>query len=483
MSSFNNLLSRARILSEGNRSPWASAHPSFGTITKPMSDSGLSSAPLHTMQFIRELLYNLDIISHEELQMLKKPNDFAGKKQALLQVLKAKENEINAKSAEIEEMVLNTLDNFISEMRLRNVGKYDAQAQAKAEARAQAAAKASAKEIAKQMRQVKSGKEMDDALTDIITDESILVKVSIAWFLKGIEYDLGEPGFDIDEAALEKVMQETKGINTLSALRTYIRGLAVKPETHKIASYLQASIKPIEDFIKGKTSVEDEEMSMGAEEEEGKQEDKYFNQLKDAMAQAASRSGKQVEVIDGSEAIRRIKSGQITESSRTPRNIAAAMAAGTIFTGLGNFANNAIKNPSTFTNVASEVAGMFSSGNQEFLKKLNESDLAKVKKAMKGVTDAGTQVKLNPSAGTFKHSYQEAKQNLDNLVEGLRKQYKIDPSIKFVFENTSYTSMYLTEEASKNKSRVGQINESVSFKQKYKPKTSYQLEELRRYGL
>ena len=126
---------------------------------------------------------------------------------------------------------------------------------------------------------------------------------------------------------------------------------------------------------------------------------------------------------------------------------------------------------------------MFSSGNQEFLKKLNESDLAKVKKAMKGVTDAGTQVKLNPSAGTFKHSYQEAKQNLDNLVEGLRKQYKIDPSIKFVFENTSYTSMYLTEEASKNKSRVGQINESVSFKQKYKPKTSYQLEELRRYGL
>ena len=54
--------------------------------------------------------------------------------------------------------------------------------------------------------------------------------------------------------------------------------------------------------------------------------------------------------------------------------------------------------------------------------------------------------------------------------------------------NTNSTSMYLTEQASKDARNKGSrkdkdSNQSQSFKERYKPKTHWQLEELRRYGL
>jgi len=49
----------------------------------------------------------------------------------------------------------------------------------------------------------------------------------------------------------------------------------------------------------------------------------------------------------------------------------------------------------------------------------------------------------------------------------------------------SYTAQYLTEQPTTTKKAkpLSTIQESVSFKDKLKPKTSWQLEELRRYGL
>lgn len=47
----------------------------------------------------------------------------------------------------------------------------------------------------------------------------------------------------------------------------------------------------------------------------------------------------------------------------------------------------------------------------------------------------------------------------------------------------SYTSHYMTNQSSKDKRNVKVVQESISFKERFKPKTSDQLEELRRYGL
>ena len=47
----------------------------------------------------------------------------------------------------------------------------------------------------------------------------------------------------------------------------------------------------------------------------------------------------------------------------------------------------------------------------------------------------------------------------------------------------SYTSMWMTDQKASDKRNVKTVTESVSFKERFKPKTSDQLEELRRYGL
>jgi hypothetical protein len=249
MSSFNNLLSRAYLLAEAKISPYASAHPSFGAITSKMRAGGLSSAPLDTIKFIREVLYYLDIIGDEELNAIKRAPGFTGKKQAMLGVLKAKQQEINARTQEIADRVTSTLDDFINGVGT-NRGREE-----------KYAAQAAAQEMASQMRQTKSGKEMDDALTDIIADESLLVRTAVAKILADIQKNLGEPGFDIEEEALSEVIDYSSKINNLATLKSFIQQIANEPGYEKIAAYLSAAVRPISQ------GTEDEEMQEDAEDE------------------------------------------------------------------------------------------------------------------------------------------------------------------------------------------------------------------------
>ena len=83
MSSFKDLLARVSFLNEAKVSPYSGAHPSFAKITSKMKAGGLSSAPLDTIKFIREVLYHLDIIDDQELIMIKKAPGFTGKKIAI----------------------------------------------------------------------------------------------------------------------------------------------------------------------------------------------------------------------------------------------------------------------------------------------------------------------------------------------------------------------------------------------------------------
>ena len=113
MSSFNALVKRVQILGEAKTSPYAAAHSSFGGVTKQMRAGGLSSAPLDTIKFIREILFNLDVITNEELETVKSAKGFTGKKQAMLAVLRANQDGINAKADDITQAVESSLDNFI----------------------------------------------------------------------------------------------------------------------------------------------------------------------------------------------------------------------------------------------------------------------------------------------------------------------------------------------------------------------------------
>lgn len=229
---FDSLYNRMNIISE-RKSPYAGSHPSFGDITSKMRASGLSSAPLDTIKFIRETLYHLDIINDEELSSIKRAPGFSGKKTAMLAILKSKQAEINSKADEIAKRVEETLDNFIS-----GVG-VDRGSEEKY------AAQSGAHEIEKQMKKVKAGKKMKDALDDIVSDESLLVKASVAKVLNGILEDLGEPGLDIDEEALAEVIGYSDNINTVEELKDFISQIAEEPGYEKIAAYLSSAVKPI----------------------------------------------------------------------------------------------------------------------------------------------------------------------------------------------------------------------------------------------
>lgn len=470
MSSFSNLLSRAYLLAEARISPYAAAHPSFGNVTTPMSDRGLSSAPLHTMQFIREILYNLDIITHDELLLLKKPATFSGKKQALLQMLRDKEREINAKTKEIEERVSDTLDNFINEMMLRNEEKYVAQA--------------AAKEVAKQMRQARSGKQMDDALTDIVTDDSILVRSAVAQILNNIEMNLGEPGFDIEEDALREVVDYSDQINSLPTLKAYIRKIAVEPGKEKIASYLYSAVKPISQYISAgnvQVSVEDEEMQgyAGDEAEEGEGSGSFEGLAQDygdtsLVPEVKQAQLKVLDMLTGSGASGTEK--YVTESLRGALagvGLAAAAVGGSkVAPYVGDAGREVVR-------VAKDINSK--GGNEEFLNQItNPNDRKMVKDELKALKYAGRDAELSGKSSAVMHQ----RLKFGEIERQMRTKYKISPEIKLTTESTTpNTALYLTEQIKKDSFYKPSKETPVTFKNKYKPKTHWQLEELRSYGL
>ena len=240
MSSFDNFYTRLQSLNEARKSPVEALVPGATGVTKQMRSAGLSSAPLDTIRFIRELLFNLDVISEEELNAVKMSKGFTGKKQAMLKVLQGNQDAINAKSDEIAQTIESTLDDFISGMganRSREE-KY--------------AAQAAAQELAAQARAAKSGKEMDDALADVISDEKLIIKASLAKAIQELEDLPG--GEDISPDVLNEIKKFAPKINTIEQLESFVKQLSAMEEYQLPAAYLSITVKAI------KGGMEDIEM-------------------------------------------------------------------------------------------------------------------------------------------------------------------------------------------------------------------------------
>ncbi len=240
MSSFDNFYTRLQSLNEARKSPVEALVPGATGVTKQMRSAGLSSAPLDTIRFIRELLFNLDVISEEELNVVKMGKGFTGKKQAMLKVLQDNQDAINAKSDEIAQTIESTLDDFISGMganRSREE-KY--------------AAQAAAQELAAQARAAKSGKEMDDALADVISDEKLIIKASLAKAIQELEDLPG--GEDISPDVLNEIKKFAPKINTIEQLESFVKQLSAMEEYQLPAAYLSSTVKAI------KGGMEDIEM-------------------------------------------------------------------------------------------------------------------------------------------------------------------------------------------------------------------------------
>ena len=159
---FNDLINRADFLTEAKKSPYGKYHSSFGGVTKDLRSAGFSSAPLDTINFIRTTLYNLHLISDEELAAAKKGAGFAAKKKNLLALLDAKEDIIEKNKDKIAKAVESDLATYIKRSAV-NRGKEDKYAAQKAENETKEAARKLAKDI-------KAGVDVGDAVDDTVED-------------------------------------------------------------------------------------------------------------------------------------------------------------------------------------------------------------------------------------------------------------------------------------------------------------------------
>ena len=515
MSSFKNLLNRVSVLIEGKVSPYSGSHPSFSNITSKMRAGGLSSAPLDTINFIRKVLYMLDIIDDQENIALKKAPKFTGKKQAMLNTLKAKQSEINAKAEEIAARVSSTLDDFINGMGV-NRGREE-----------KYAAQAAAQEMASQMRQVKSGKQMDDALTDIVSDETILIKSAVAKILSSIESNLGEPGFDIESEALIEVIDFTDKIDSLAKLKSFIQQISNEPGYEKIAAYLSSAVRPISQ------GIEDEEMIdyESTEEEEGMESLEMYNVSEDeydsATGEVIEGEADTVWVGDDGEDVDGVVTYTATKNPRTGK-IDIQLTGGYV-TGNNPSARvddsyiDLIISTSDYNEdqmadalADAEVQFYIASEEEESNSKPDYLDFDKdgdkdepMKSALKYKDEEEEsrveQVKnytvhfgVNGEVKKVDHSDRSAHVDTALVNKYLREgfplsracaaatSYPNDPNPlhdEAGMLGESYTSTYMVEQTRKDSYGTKRQEVGQSFKERYKPKTSYQLDELRRYGV
>jgi hypothetical protein len=488
-----------------------------------MRAGGLSSAPLDTIKFIREVLYYLDIINDEELNLIKRSDGFTGKKQAMLSVLKAKQQEINAKTQEIADRVTSTLDDFINGVGA-NRGREE-----------KYAAQAAAQEMASQMRQAKSGKEMDDALTDIVSDEAVTVRTSVAMTLIDILKNANEPDFNIDTKALDEVISDSRSIRSIASLKSFVNQISSDPRKTKIAAYLSAIIKPISQ------GTEDEEMQEDAEDDfdlgQSEDYDPGYSELPDRELQAFADELGFTATEPGpntyNSRMYEIEDLYVSEDGAVYlgkyNNPRFPYFVGYEYGRVSADSPSKLEEPIRRILAGEDPEDEFLTGEdpEEEEYKASKADinndgeledwekgLAK-KRGFKGIPNEEEESKfVDVKSGRFTVEYGsnnkvlsvQANDRNDRgayidpilvnkyLDEGYPLTGAIAAAMSFPNEHgdrnedqmmmgESYTSMYLTEQTKKDSVYNPNKTKNQSFKDRYKPKTSWQLEELRRYGM
>ena len=450
MSSFNNLFNRMETLNEAKTSPYAAAHSSFGGVTKQMRAGGLSSAPLDTIKFIREILFNLDVISEEELQAVKSAKGFTGKKQAMLAVLRANQDAINAKTDEIAKTVESTLDDFIGGMGVNRSReeKY--------------AAQAASQEMAAEIRKAKSGKEMDDALTDIVSDEKLLVKASLAKAIQELE-DL-PAGEDLSTEIVDNIKKFAPKIDTIEQFEALVKQMGEMEEYQIPAYHLSGTVKAL------KGGLEDIEM----EDQEDPDEDGEHGSVEEHYPEEEDPK-QPLEPEDAEVSIKQEVLNACKERA-------------------GEFAHKAAGMAQACEEMHKEYTQMYEEygedGDQEkaeiFQKKMEIANNLAQYFATQSKFDAREDEEELTIESAYSTMYIKAPvmdENGKTSQDCKTQQYLTEAAEQEIEEAGLYTEGYLVEQKTTDSYIKSKPAQGQTFKERYKPKTSYQLEELRRYGL
>lgn len=484
MSSFDNFYTRLQSLNEARKSPVEALVPGATGVTKQMRSAGLSSAPLDTIRFIRELLFNLDVISEEELNAVKMSKGFTGKKQAMLKVLQGNQDAINAKSDEIAQTIESTLDDFISGMGVNRSReeKY--------------AAQAAAQELAAQARAAKSGKEMDDALADVISDEKLIIKASLAKAIQELEDLPG--GEDISPDVLAEIKKFAPKINTLEQFESFVKQLSGMEEYQLPAAYLSSTVKAIKGGMEDIEMEDQEDPDHGFDAEKSDLDDdgkisEYERKRGEAIASSMEKEDGEDDVDGMAQVeVEELGDGEIPDDyydqdddedaeGDVKKEVLAAIKAGA-----GEFAH---KNAGLATS-AQELAAQYEEAGDKERSSIANSLAQYFNTQSKFDSKTENEEVVAESKYTTADYLTDIYSTVEPIIEStVNENGQTTPTQQYLVEKHEeaieevYTNQYLVEQKVQDSLPIQKKENNLSFKERFQPKTHWQLEEVRRYGL
>jgi hypothetical protein len=439
-SSFDSLLERCEVFTEGGKG-LGGYYSGFGkNLTGRLRDVGSTAVPRDSRKFVVHVLYTqLDpkIITDEDLTELESAGPEAGSRYnlTLQKILDIHKDEITKRADEIGQVIEDRFPALANEI----LGRGPQRIQGNIDARK---ARLHAKEIA---NDIKQGEDIDDSIDDAL--DGVLVQAAISKVLTNIQSSLGEPGLDIEEEALQEVVDYAERIQTVDQLSDFVRQIAREPGYQKIALYLSAVVKPLRGNKPEEDYEEDEAAPFEGMYEPGDSENAYAEGESEAQS---------TQIEDEEEVISRESLNNNMQKKKL------------LFEKDLDAAERRALPDSDF---ALPGKGEGPEGKQAGSYPIPDEEHARMALAM-----------------VAKHGTSEEKKRVRAAVArkfpGINQEdeeFKYSPMLDSYQSNTSD---YLTEQVAKDKrNNIKPRSENQSFKKRFNPKTHWQLQELRRRGL
>ena len=457
-SDFSDLINRAEVLTEARK--YGDYHQSLGGVRKKIAAAGLNSPTLDTISFIRTLLFNLGIISHDEMLAAKK-GGIKDKGNSLLALLDSNKKKIAGKIDEIVARVETDLPDYIAGAGT-NRGreeKYAAQAQKIAQ---------------KLARDIRSGEDVGDAVEatiDLTTGGGMVDDMNLANAGEQIDKIVSQDPTTLIEIRIKDAdraenvskivskfankdgVEVTGNIIQFSVdpdmpLAIAAKNLALNGKEHEIEAALKEEVDKISDSV----VILHLPVDVKDRADEDFEEDNMYGTEGDESygAEENEVSEPEVDEEDGNwiqKAVDPEHEGYCTPMSKptcTPRRKALAR---------------------TFKKMGEERKEEGQEELDHFLTKEQPEDY---------IPSPDYEDVLNDLVNKDKKEHALKKLNGDG------ERHRHSPMLD---SYQTSTAGYLTEQAASDKRNKKPEVKNKSFKEKYKPKTHWQLQELRKYGL
>jgi hypothetical protein len=500
MSSFTKLLSRLTSLNEAKDSPMDRIMPGFQGQARSLAKSrGASSGTREGRLAMLGILFDLDIIDDSVVRMFK--NDPSVSRMVEYFEANGIASKIKSKRDEIQAHIKDQLENKVS----FTTGNRTDAAQQRYEVNKLNAELKAAKKVARLERKKETAGAMSSMSQTVNMYDDLIGSLESSYsneymleIIADKDSDLGDItqivkylSKFVDEGDIEV---EGRSIDVVfgasSKLGKIISRLGVEKIERQIADDLKSfggagvvihepdmSNKDMIGNLKA-TSIEDEE-SYNEEMEEQQSNTGDF----EGLAEDYSKTNLNSDTFKAQEKVLAALQDKATVTEkfdmeslkRTGRGLAGAAALVGTAVGGSHLAPKAYQ-------AGKEIAGDIASrgGTDEFLARIkNDEDRERVQNELQALRDEGTAARLSGKSDRVTRM----RDKFRKTEQEMRQTYKIPDTIQIQENVNITTAIYLTEQTKSDSVRRSQPQQNLSFKERYKPKTSYQLDELRRYGL